>query len=74
MFCVRNPDHELFGWFTDIEGWSGVARWYDGTEALKTPMDCYIALDRLEQEGAFVKAAQAHGEDLARARGGSLAS
>ena len=65
-FCVRNPDHEAFGWFDEIDPSSKLALWYDGTPAIKTPMDNYIATDRLAQEDVFVKAAQRHGEDLAR--------
>jgi len=38
-FCIRNKDHniELLGC------------WYDGSKAVKLPMDCYHSLDMKEQ-------------------------
>jgi hypothetical protein len=52
-FCVRNPDlkdgQEALDWF----GERG-PMWYDGsTPPWKTPMDCYIATDRSQQQRIF---------------------
>lgn len=56
-FCVRNPelgDGEVAEWF----GERG-PRWYGGElEPFKTPMDCYIATDRLQEERRFIEAAK----------------
>lgn len=62
-FCVRNPNgarpealHPENGFDTSTEfgrrasqAKPGDGIWYDGSPAWKTPMDCYIATDRLQQ-------------------------
>lgn len=35
------------------KGKRGEGIWYDGTPAYKTPMDCYIATDRFQQQKIF---------------------
>lgn len=50
-FCVRNPslpDGGVADWFGD----HGPC-WYDGKTPFQTPMDCYIATDRLQQQRIF---------------------
>lgn len=51
-FCVRNP--ELARTSDVCRDSDGNGVWYDGkTPAYKTPMDNYIATDRLQQERLF---------------------
>lgn len=51
-FCVRNPQL-LAGGVADWFGEQGPT-WYGGeTPPFKTPMDCYIATDRLTQQRIF---------------------
>jgi hypothetical protein len=52
-FCVRNPsvDPETGVDPNYAESYRPV--WYDGSQPIKTPMDNYIATDRLQQEFAW---------------------
>ncbi len=38
-FCIRNQDHDI----------KLLGCWYDGSEAVKLPMDCYHSLDMKDQ-------------------------
>jgi hypothetical protein len=69
LFCARNPRRDPSMLSKDTEafregplgkrflayggriGEDGV--WYGGAPAFKTPMDCYIATDRLQQQRVF---------------------
>lgn len=42
-FCIRNPE------LPDDAKNFAVTCWYDGSEAIKLPMDCYHSLDMLDQ-------------------------
>ncbi len=44
-FCIRNPNRDYV-----------VTKWYDGTEPIKIPMDCYISTDMHEQVHVWMKA------------------
>ena len=49
MFCIRNPTwEEAQKKFEERTGHRLVV-WYDGTPAVKVPMDCYHSLDMLDQ-------------------------
>lgn len=43
-FCIRNPKR---GYEVKV--------WYDGTEPIRIPMDCYHSLDMLEQIERWMK-------------------
>lgn len=52
-FCVRNPELDAT---TGLAAWFGDRGplWYDGeTPPFRTPMDCYIATDRAQQQRIF---------------------
>jgi hypothetical protein len=57
-FCTRNPDGEKWlaearerhpGWFEDGKTNPYTGQWYDGSPAIKCPMDCYHSYDMLMQ-------------------------
>ena len=57
-FCIRNPQREEWlnkakedhpDWFEDGKANPFTGHWYDGSDALKCPMDCYHSLDMFGQ-------------------------
>lgn len=49
-FCIRNPLSHL----TDQEDFA----WYDGSEPVSVPMDCYQTLDMRQQVGLWLEEAK----------------
>ena len=49
MFCIRNPDWEQGQKEFEKRTGHRLEVWYDGSPAVKIPMDCYHSLDMLDQ-------------------------
>ena len=63
-FCTRNPQREEWlkkakeehpDWFEDGKANPYTGHWYDGSDALKCPMDCYHSLDMFEQINKWIE-------------------
>jgi hypothetical protein len=62
-FCTRNPQREEWlkkakeehpDWFEDGKANPYTGHWYDGSDAMKWPMDCYHSLDMFEQINKWI--------------------
>jgi hypothetical protein len=56
MFCVRNP-------WLNLRPDEFEAVWYDGTEPVSDPMDCYMSLDMREQWTRWLHEAEHSGAE-----------
>lgn len=52
-FCVRNPT-----WRQQQASDTAVTKWYDQSEPVSIPMDCYHSLDMNKQYAVWIKTAE----------------
>lgn len=52
-FCVRNPT-----WRQQQASPHAVTKWYDQSDPIRIPMDCYHSLDFTEQVQVWIRAAE----------------